>query len=612
MKKIIKSILKIIPLRRISPKAFSLILLMLIIVSIALFASLRYALILHKTPIYKKVQSWGHDPTFPRLTKEQAIQLGRGHRDDYHPEYSYILYSKQKPPNSVRIGIFGDSFVEGDEVAPGHEFPSLLQKKFDRAGLNNVEVINFGLGGRGVSHMYLLWDFLGRDYDLDYVVFFPFDFHKDRDESFCNFCTHETVHARFIVQDDGLRLIPVVGTSMREAVEVYHSFFTPWRYIRYDNKMPIFLKVFLPKILQNRTNPFYYKLRVFNKGEILDIYRMLFDDMAKQVNNLVIVANDKEIFSLKKKIESENLSFFQSQVQFVNSLYYAPKWHNSAMGNDLRAAELFSWFMGEKAPVLNIVEFLPDKVSENGVESINPLPLYTYQEVHASLGTFPIADFVTGVNNHYYRSAGEKFNFRKHKAVSLFGISPGIDFMRFLPLDFILQENAPAFLTFELNGTLVKVQIGVVEGASGVLGSLRIGKYDEFIKKGKNWSLEIKSGRIILEGKGSLGNLQLMINDRKILKATLTWNANLFKEKTTIQLNLGDFAPFEGEWIYLRGNPEHYMDVERVGVKDGTLDLVLKSKDGKSDRYPILPYTISRMKTAEFNPLNTISLIPQS
>ena len=597
-------------MRRISPKAFSLIVLVLVIVSIPVFAAVRYTFLLKRTPVYQRVQSWGPDSPLPRLTKEQARQLGKGHSDDYHPHYSYILYPKEKPPNVVRIGLFGDSFVEGAEVAPGHEFPSLLQKKFDRAGFTNIEVINFGLGGRGVSSMYLLWQYLGRDYDLDYVVFFPFDFHQLRDESFCNVCTHERVFARFIIHDDGLRLIPIVGDSMREAVETYHSFFAPWRYIRYDNKMPMFLKVFLPESLQHRTNPFYYKLRIFNKGEILDIYRMMFDDVAKQVTHLVIVANDDDILSLKETIEASNVSVLQSQVRFINSLYYAPKWHNSAMGNDLRAAELFSWFRGEKAPALKIVEFLPEGVPQRGIEGVPPLPLHDYPKVHASLGKSPIADFVTGMTKHYYRGAGEKFDFQDSKTVSLLAVIPRVGRMRFLPLDFMLKESAPVALTFKLNGALIEVPLGVIETTSGVIGRLRMKEQDELIKQGDNWSLKIQPGSMLLEGKGTLDELQLMMNDRKILKASLPEKPNMVDGQTTVRLHLWKFVPFQGEWIHLRGAPGQYMDVESVPVKDGTLDLVLTSKDGKSDRYPILPYTIYRMNTMEFNPPISNSMVP--
>ena len=615
MKRIITSIIELISLPRISPKAFSLIFFFLIMASIILFAILRYNSIRNNTPMYKAVQSWGPNPPLPLLTKEQALQFGgKGHSDIAHPQNSYILFPKQKSPNAVRIGIFGDSFIEGDEVAPGHEVPTMLQKKFDRAGLKNVEVINFGLGGRGVSHMYLLWDFIGKDYGLDYVILFPFDFHKLRDESFCNFCSHEGVYARFIIQDGGFKLIPIVGNSWREAIETYHSFFTPWPYIRYDNKMPMFLKVFLPGRFHGWTNPFYYKIRKFHRGEILDIYQMLFHDMA-QVNNLVIVANDAEIYSLDEKMKGDKVRFLKSQVQFVNSLYYAPKFHNSALGTDLRAAELFSWLIGLKAPSLKTVEFLPGRVNDTGVKDREPMPVYTYQEVYASLGSFPIADFVTGLDGHYYGGLGKKFNFRKHKTVSLLSIDLLYDplsaiHMRFLPLNFFLHENDPIILTFKLNSTLVTVPIGVVEGTSGVIGRLKMEKSDELIKNGTNWSLRIHKGYMILEGKGSIDDLKFMLNDREILKPSSPLEANIVEGKTTIQINTWDFSPLQREWIYLRGSPGNYMDVENVGVKDGNLDLILKTEDGQDYHYPILPYTISRMKTMEFAQPNIPSLIP--
>ncbi len=107
-----------------------------------------------------------------------------------------------------------------------------------------------------------------------------------------------------------------------------------------------------------------------------------------------------------------------------------------------------------------------DSVTDNGVEDVKPLPLYAYEEVYASLGTFPIADFVIGISGHYYGRLGEKFNFRKHKTVSL--LSTGLLYghletihIRFLPLDFVLKENAQIILTFKLNNKLVQVPIGV-------------------------------------------------------------------------------------------------------------------------------------------------------
>lgn len=337
--------------------------------------------------------------------------------------------------------------------------------------------------------------------------------------------------------------------------------------------------------------------------------------MAKHVKNLLIVANDAEIFSLKKKIESENVSFLKSQVRFVNSLYYAPKFHNSALGTDLRAAELFAWFTGQKLPDLKVVELDSERGVTYGVENSKPLPLHMYQEVYVSLDTVPIADFVTGLTEDYYGGLGEKFNFAKHKTVSLLSIGSLYDpleaiHLRFLPLDYLLNENAPIALTFKLNGTVVRVPIGVAEGTSGVIGTLRMEKSDELIKRGANWSLRIHKGHMQLEANGSLDDLKLLMSDREILKLTLPLNITSVRGGIRLTIRPWDFSPLKGEWIYVRGNAVHSMDIEKIDVKDGNLNLVLQSKDGFSTRYPILPYTISPLKTVEFNLPNTALLIP--
>lgn len=142
----------------------------IIVILITTFYLLRYEHLLHKlrysTPSYK-------ERVFPKLTAAQSLMLGGGQKY-YHPKSSYIGFPQHKKPGTIRIGIFGCSFVQGAEIAKGHDFPSLLQNRFNCAGIKNVEVINFGLTGRGVHHMFMFWEFLGKDYNLDYVVFMPF------------------------------------------------------------------------------------------------------------------------------------------------------------------------------------------------------------------------------------------------------------------------------------------------------------------------------------------------------------------------------------------------------------------------------------------------------
>ena len=67
---------------------------------------------------------------FPMLTTQQSVNLGWSHSHSNAPTNSYIYFSKEKPEGTIRIGIFGDSFVQGTEAKRGFDFPSFLQRKF--------------------------------------------------------------------------------------------------------------------------------------------------------------------------------------------------------------------------------------------------------------------------------------------------------------------------------------------------------------------------------------------------------------------------------------------------------------------------------------------------
>ncbi len=113
-----------------------------------------------------------------------------------------------------------------------------------------------------------------------------------------------------------------------------------------------------------------------------------------------------------------------------------------------------------------------------------------------------------------------------------------------------------------------------------------------------------------MEAKGSLDDFKLLLNDREILKPTGPLEFTSVGGKTFLTIYPWNFSPVQGEWVNVRWNSGHYMDIERVNVGEGNLNLVLQSKNGPSTRYLILPYTISLLKTVEFNLPNTVLLIP--
>jgi lysophospholipase L1-like esterase len=91
----------------------------------------------------------------------------RGLRDR---EYPY-----QKPGDTVRIGIFGDSFTFGEGVQNDETYPNLLEEMFNRDDAivkanRRIEVLNFGIGKSGTSHQLAWYQKEGRKYGLDIVI----------------------------------------------------------------------------------------------------------------------------------------------------------------------------------------------------------------------------------------------------------------------------------------------------------------------------------------------------------------------------------------------------------------------------------------------------------
>jgi hypothetical protein len=534
------------------------------------------------------------EKVFPKLTVSQNLMLGGGHCKNDHPINSYLEYSESKMPQTTRIGIFGCSFVAGSEVEKGHDFPSLVQDQFNKAGYKNVEVINFGLGGRGVHQMFMLCEFIGKRYSLDYVVFVLFPFHRERD------CTFGGQHgglyySRYIINEKNeLALLPVVGTTRSEVCETYYRMIPPWRYIRYDYSMPLFLKAALPSILQNRTNPFYYCLS--KEREILKTYEMIFKKLSEQVDNLIIIANDNISYSLRDCIDSPNVYFMKSQAKrFLHSfLYFAPHGHNSYLGNQVRAKELFALLTGHDKPTIDVIKLLynPAKSTINPLSSA--IPLYEYSALSVNIGQQPVASFMIDISDNftsYFR--GENLSFQKHKIASLLMLKTGgVNFVKFIPLSFLLQDKEVVSLSFMKHGELIKFPIGTINAQAGVVGTLSLNSenHHSFFKSGIDWYFEINQGNISLKADNSVTDAHILVGEKKILKGMPS------SKETSFQPVIGGFA-------YLRQLRGQKVDVDTLKKKVGKLDFVLHNKRGQTKRYPIISYKVSPPKiTYSFNP----------
>ena len=513
------------------------------------------------------------EENYPNLSPGQALMLGGAHTQEKHPKTSYIKYPLAKKPGNVRIGIFGCSIVAGDETAPGYDIASLLNDKFIKNGFKNIEVINFGLTARGVHQMYLLWQFIGKDYGLDYVVFFPFSWHKYRDNSFTwSALCYPPVYARYILKDNDIQLIQPAGKNLKETYTGYYRLLPPFRYIRYDAKIPMFLRVLLPRALHIRTNPLYYKfnLKKSDKEEILKTYEIIFEKIASQSKNLIIVANDDEICGFKKALYAPNAYFLKSQIPgIINSfLYLGPLGHNSAIGNQLRADELFYLFTGPQKAKLNIIELS----FEIGQQNINnpagyPATLDDYDSVSLNIGPYAVASFIKFIPLVPIGIEATNWDFRREKTKSLLFIpeeifpakdlSPALmlnsykELSRFLPLSFALRDNEQVYLASFENGKKTKVAIGAIHSPYGVIGEIKINKSIHFTICKQDYALEI-------------GNSEIPLKD----------------------------------FIYARAKAGHFVDIELLSEDKGNVDLVLTKSEGHQKRYPIFHYILKPTNTS--------------
>ena len=82
--------------------------------------------------------------------------------------------SLAKPPGAIRIGVFGDSFVENVDMAAPYSFTEPLDYLLHRLD-QRFEVLNFGVYSFGPDQEYVRYLEQGRQFDLDVVVYVFYD-----------------------------------------------------------------------------------------------------------------------------------------------------------------------------------------------------------------------------------------------------------------------------------------------------------------------------------------------------------------------------------------------------------------------------------------------------
>src|SRR5262249_42622709 len=105
-----------------------------------------------------------HGRSVKRGVFDTAIQVNsHGYRDREHPY--------QRPADTTRIVLLGDSFIEALQVPFAQSVTALLEGQLRASGVN-AELINLGVSGYGTALEYLTFREYGVAYDPALVVLF--------------------------------------------------------------------------------------------------------------------------------------------------------------------------------------------------------------------------------------------------------------------------------------------------------------------------------------------------------------------------------------------------------------------------------------------------------
>ncbi len=558
------------------------------------------------------------EPEAPVLSPEDLLLLGWAHYRDAHPENSYILFPEKKKPGTIRIGIFGCSFVHGSEVSMGHEFPTFLNEMFRESGVPNVEVINFGVDGYGLHQAYLMWDRVGRRYELDHVVFLPLEIHESRDRTFVyQNRNYVPVHGRYILDHDDVKLMTVPGRNTQDATRRYFRFLPPWQYLRYDEKAPVSLFALLPDKSRELFNPLYYQPRSRRRQEILEIYSRLFRHLGTEVKNAVIIVDEEDFREVEKKTSAPHLFFVDSCAsRFRNSfLYKAPGGHHSAMGQKIQAEELFDYLKGADRAVFEHIEIKSSEKAPSG--SYTAQPLCMYSRIAVGLEGAPVAHFglptESGVPDPRCMRV---LDFRKNNVASLLQQTEG-GLSRFIPLPFILRDGASLNLKVQTRRSKYSIPIGALQATAGVIGRAPISSKQFFLAHGEmriSPSAEFDSAEmpntITVEGADRrIVSLSLSIDDDLFLtgeeipeqRLINLLRRSILLRPHTFLVHRFRLRPHTGEYSYLRAGAEDYCNPGALTKREGALDLLLYDEEGKTSAVPtFLDYSLRQVEGAPF------------
>lgn len=294
---------------------------------------------------------------------------------------SFPNYPLNKPEGTIRIGCFGDSFTYGSEVDERNDFPSHLSRIMKEAGMDNVEVINFGSPWHGFHQAFILWSEIGRQMGLNYFLLGPSGFHPQRETSFnhTDWLSPYYLHSRFILLNGELKRLDVGGDTYLDRFKNYYSLPPKNKFLRFDRNTPVFLKCLIP-MNKRLNNPFYYSRKTVEE-EAADIQGELLKEIHRLQPDLKIILGHyyPHVLQMAENLHDPGLLSFR-MIRVYHFPYTAPEGHNGPLGNALVARQFYFGLTGRSDGRLHLIE------TRN---------LESYQPAIPEAPSFPLEDCIT-------------------------------------------------------------------------------------------------------------------------------------------------------------------------------------------------------------------------
>ncbi|MDE0092179.1 MAG: hypothetical protein OXN83_02700, partial [Oligoflexia bacterium] len=189
--------------------------------------------------IYYRYKYFGYSQDFDRAYKfykeiyPEDIILKTGARLVAPEErfQHFLNFSPKKKKGVIRIGAFGDSYTFGTEIKKTASYPYYLQQFFnENFPKRSIEVLNFGVGGSGVTEQFFLWEKYAEIYHLDYILIGPASFYSERVTGFTLPGPYiQNPKNRFILTENHqIKEVHIKGKTLKERFKNYYKLIPSW------------------------------------------------------------------------------------------------------------------------------------------------------------------------------------------------------------------------------------------------------------------------------------------------------------------------------------------------------------------------------------------------